>query len=145
MYSRPNTPLLERRGYPRFETEFPAEIRDARSEALPGTVLNLSRAGLLLGCHRHTVMSLLPEGFLVLPCQMTLQVRLMLPPPPHPRDVETVCKVVATRRLAVDEFRINLHFVDFAGNGEEILDSFIRELAEGRRYGTFQAPHSPEL
>jgi hypothetical protein len=145
VYFRPNTPLLERRAHPRFETEFPAEIRNARNEALPGTVLNLSRAGLLLRCHRHTVMSLLPEGFLILPCQMMLQVRLMLPLPPHPQDVETVCKVVATRRLAVDEFRINLHFVDFAGDGEEILDGFIRKLAEGRRCGTFQAPRSPEL
>src|SRR5690606_36601998 len=97
---------LERRDFPRVETEHSLQLLDAEGAAFPALMLDLSLAGMQLLCDGPTARRLAQHRHDEL---HEFDVRLSIALPRHGvRDLKLRCQLMTLREVQQDEFRIGV-------------------------------------
>lgn len=122
---------LDRRLYPRIETDLPLTIFVADGAQHAGVICNVSRAGLQIGCDRWTATHIVPGTFQAVPGDpLEIDIQFQLPVPGEPPcDVRTRCKVVGATRLAQNVYRVSVQYLDLDDRICEKLDKFVNEMS----------------
>lgn len=117
----------DRRLHQRFDIHLPAEIIGEDGGVFPVTALNISRAGLQLGCAQWIVGRVLPKAHQTAAVEAAeLQVRLMLPlSDGAPAALDARCKVIFVRRLALDEYCIGVQYAQVQNGSAVNLERYL--------------------
>ena len=118
---------LDRRQYPRIDTDIPLTISMGNGEQHVGVVCNLSRAGLQIGCDRWTATRMVPATFSAVPADpVQIEIQFQIPATDEAAfDIKTLCKVVGATRLSQNVYRVSVQYVDLDDNVFRKLDRFI--------------------
>lgn len=118
---------MERRHYPRIDTEHPAELLDGSGTPHPAHATNISLSGLQVRCDQKTALAFAPKGQATHPRDIPeLRVRMSLPLKDRSTvRVEARCKVISFRRVAADDFRFGLQYEFFEGRSYQALEAYI--------------------
>lgn len=117
------------REHPRIDAELPIRIRTAGGEIIHATTLNLSPAGLQLGCDGQTAGIICGGAAPAGPGpSVEVDVRLTLrAEEATPDDVEVRCRVAFARRIAERDFRVGLQYLDLSEESAQALQRYIEE------------------
>jgi c-di-GMP-binding flagellar brake protein YcgR len=121
----------ERRLFPRYESDAPLKVAGGNGGFLSVDLINISLGGLQFVCDPSVRRELCPNEDRNAPVsRMELRVRLE-PGPGEGRAerIEVLCRLVFCRRVAQDEYRLGLQFLEFFGAAEQDLERFVERLA----------------
>ena len=118
-----------RREFLRVQREFQIEIIRPSGEVIGAAAKDVSRGGLKLQCERETAERLLSNGLKSVPePREELTVYLILPFLTQPAQrVQARGEFVNVAQSEGGSYRIGLRFTAFAGEGYEVLESYILE------------------
>jgi len=121
--------MKERRLHPRFDVILPVQIhKDGGVEE--GNIFDISHGGVQIGCEEKVALTLVPGGADVnrsQPVSVALSFRL----PGGHEAVEASAGIVVCRRVAADEFRLGLEFVELGTGSQQLLDNYIALRLKG--------------
>jgi hypothetical protein len=117
------------RQHSRFKLQRNVKIKTVGGIKVPAISDNISLGGLGITCDQITARTIFPFGFKVLPDKPTrLNIEMSLDT--ETQDLQALCSVQNLHRLAQDAFGLNLKFVSFSGDSEELLSEFISQQNE---------------
>ncbi|MGO1461336.1 MAG: PilZ domain-containing protein [Marinobacter sp.] len=93
-------------------------------------IANLSRTGVMISCDQETVSQLIPRLKVPAPGNLiVVKARFSVPvTPSQPVSIVANGTVVHLRRMARNEFKLGIQFVDFEDNGFDYVDTYVRKL-----------------
>lgn len=120
---------MERRDFPRIESEASSEIVASDGSLYPTLALDISLTGLQLLCDRPTAERVAPKLLGTSPADKTeivVRIRVYLKDRTKLR-VQTRCRIMSVRSIGDDEFRIGLKYLDFHNDGYSHIERYVDE------------------
>ena len=129
---------MDKREYPRVNVKLPLEIVRSGGEVLPAVVLNISRAGMQVGCDWATMIRIVPQTHRVAAAEdLELPVRVTLSFQAEPQaTLHALCRVVSARRVSQDQYHVGLQYVSIEADGDAILERYIAERVANLKAAT---------
>jgi hypothetical protein len=118
--------MRERRIHPRFDVILPVKLTVGET-TVEGNFFDISMGGMQLGCDQATAEVLVPNpNQIVNPGQnLVVQARFRCP---NGDGVTAECRLVVSRRVSNNEFRIGMEIQDFPDEGDrETFEAYIQE------------------
>jgi len=118
--------MKDRRLFPRFDVILPVKL-STEGGTVEANVFDISMGGMQLGCDREAAEILVPTHNQVVNPGQNLVVTASFRCPGG-NGVSVKCRLVVSRRISNNEFRIGMEYMEFASDAEqESYDAYIRE------------------
>ena len=118
--------MKERRLYPRFDVILPVKL-EVGGQIVDANIFDISMGGMQLGCDREAAEVLVPTPNQVVSPGQNLVVRASFRCPGG-EGVSVECRLVVSRRVSNNEFRIGMEYLEFATESDrESYEGYIRE------------------
>jgi hypothetical protein len=118
--------MRERRLYPRFDVILPVKL-SVGEQTVEGNIFDISMGGMQLGCDQASAEVLVPTPNQIVNPGQNLVVQASFRCPDG-EGVIAQCRLVVSRRVSSNEFRIGMEIMDFDNDGDrETYEAYIRE------------------
>lgn len=118
--------MKDRRLYPRFDVILPVKLT-VGEQTVEGNIFDISQGGMQLGCDQVTAEVLVPTPNQSVSAGQNLVVSASFRCP-EGEGVTVSCRLVVSRRVSNNEFRIGMEYIEFASEAdEEAYSAYIRE------------------
>lgn len=122
--------MKERRVHPRFDVILPAAVT-VDGKTVEANIFDISMGGMQLGCDQAAAAVIVPTPNQTVSPGLNLVARLDFECPNNYGRVRVECRLVVSRRVSSNEFRIGMEFTDFAGDADRsAFKAYIRERLE---------------
>lgn len=112
--------MKERRLYPRFDVILPVQLHIGNA-SVEANIFDISQGGMQLGCDRATAEIVVPTPNQSVSPGQNLAVKARFRCPNSPEQIAVECRLVVSRRIADNEYRIGLEFVEFANESDQAV------------------------
>lgn len=109
--------MKERRRYPRFDVILPVKLT-IDGKTVEGNIFDISMGGMLLGCDQATAEVLVPTPNQIVHAGENLVATASFRCPGG-EGVTVVCRLVVSRRVSSNEFRIGMEYLEFASETDQ--------------------------
>jgi c-di-GMP-binding flagellar brake protein YcgR len=118
--------MKERRLYPRFDVILPVKL-SVNNNTVEANIFDISMGGMQLGCEQGAAEIIVPTpNQTVSPGQNLVVVASFRCP--NGQGVTVNCRLVVSRRVANNEFRIGMEYVEFASEADQkAYEAYIQE------------------
>lgn len=125
--------IPERRRSPRYEIDLLADIALDRGDVLTACTRNISSTGLQLICDSWITDQIEPRGIqnhALTHCEF--KVIIELPVADTAEKLYANCRILSYQRMSQDTYMLNLVFIGFENNSENVLNEFLEQCLENK-------------
>jgi c-di-GMP-binding flagellar brake protein YcgR len=118
--------MKERRLYPRFDVILPVTL-EIDGNTVEANIFDISMGGMQLGCDREAAEIIVPTPNQTVSPGLNLVVRASFRCP-QGQGVTVECRLVVSRRVSNNEFRIGMEYLAFASEADrKAYEAYIQE------------------
>ncbi len=118
--------ILDRRQSPRYKIDLSAEILLENDSILTVTTRNISSCGLQVICDTWVTEKIDPCGIQNHAVgHIRMKAVIELPVGDETKKLYANCRIMSVQRMSQDDFMLNMSFIDFESDSEQILDMFL--------------------
>ena len=119
---------IERREYPRVNTEWPATLYYEDDTEIQTTIINISRIGLQIKCSKMVASTMLSDRFQPIPGKAAKVTVIFEITPDSGQEIMVQCEVVRAQRSSQNEFNISFKYLDMDESYFKLIDSYITKI-----------------
>lgn len=119
---------MDRRQYPRVDTDWPATLFYADQTEIETTLSNISRYGLQIRCSKMIAATLLSDRFQPVPGKTARVTLIFELPPGSGTEIMVQCEVVRSQRFAQNDFALSFKYIDLEQSDFKLINSYIRKI-----------------
>lgn len=118
--------MIERRLHPRFDVILPVKLVSG-DQTVEANIFDISMGGMQMGCDRHAAETLVPTPNQSVTAGQNLVVEASFRCPGG-KGVTVSCRIVVSRRISNNEYRIGTEFMEFScEEDQQSYEAYIRE------------------